>query len=120
MTDLQLSSLGGESYDSGSTVRGVGLADEIATCFEVADELVHGLLGDLHLVGDFGQAAPVERRVAEQGDVGWLEVVVAGPDDSFEVLGPDPLPHETHRCPDVPGPFLILTGHDGQVTLPWR
>ena len=55
--------------DSGAAVDGVGFTGEVSVLFEVAEEVVDRLLGDLELVGESGGALPIERGVAEHPDV---------------------------------------------------
>lgn len=79
---FELATLWGEVNDPGAAVDGVGLTGEVSVLFEVAEEVVDRLLGDLELVGESGGALPVEGGVAERSDVRGVEIVVAGREDA--------------------------------------
>jgi hypothetical protein len=91
----------GETNDSRSAVGGIWLAREVAALFEVGEQFVNGLLGDLKLVGDLGRASPVECGIAEHRNVGSRDVVVSGGCDAGVVSLPHPLPRHAHEGPDV-------------------
>ena len=93
----------GEPHDSRSAVGRVGLAYQVAALLHVGEEVVDGLLGDLHLLGDLDRPQPAEGRVAEQRDVGRVEVVVAGSAYAVEDLPAHPLPSCGHQGADVRG-----------------
>ncbi len=63
---LQSFALWRQPHEAGATVGGVGFAHEVAEVLEVTDQLVHRLLGDLHPLGDVGQAITVESGVANR------------------------------------------------------
>src|SRR5690606_11986205 len=98
---LEPPTLVGQSHEARAAVRRIGLAQEIAALLEVADELVDGLLGNLHALGDVGEPAAVEARITEQADVRRVHVVVPRTRGRREVLLPHPLPHDAHRVADV-------------------
>lgn len=61
---LESLAFGRDSYDAGAPVGWVALAGDVPDAFEVAEELVDGLLGDLELIGELGWALPVDAGVA--------------------------------------------------------
>jgi hypothetical protein len=95
---LETFALRGESDDTGTSVGGVGLAGDVASVFEVAEEVVDGLLGDLELIGKLGRALSIEGGVAEHPDVRRSHIVVPRGGDSGNDLLPDPLPPVPHAC----------------------
>jgi len=98
---LKSTSFWGESNDAGAAVVGIGLAGEVAVVFEVAEQVVDGLLGDLELLGELRWALLVQAGIAEQCDMGRVHIVVSGCDDAREDLLPQPLPGEAHHRADV-------------------
>ena len=100
---FQASAAFGEPHDSRSPVGRVGLAYQVAALFHVGEEVVDGLLGDLHPLGDLDGPQSAEGRVAEQSDVGRVEVVVTGSAYAVEDLLADPLPSGEHQGADVRG-----------------
>jgi hypothetical protein len=94
---LESATLRGEANDAGPTVFGIRFTCEVAVVFELAEQVVDGLLGDLELVGEFGGTLPVEAWMAEKSDMGRTDVVVSGCDDAGEDLFPHRLPGNAHH-----------------------
>ncbi len=46
-------SFGGESYEAGASVRGIDFPGDVTARFEVAEQVVHRLTGDLQLLREF-------------------------------------------------------------------
>ena len=83
-------------------VERVGLTGEVAAPFEVAQKVVDRLLGDVDLVGQLRGAKPVDGGMAEDTDVGGVQVVVPGREHAGVDLLPDPLPDAPQHGADVP------------------
>ena len=79
----------------------IRFAGEVPALLEMAQQIVDRLSGDPQLLCNLRGALAIEGGVAEESDVGRVQVVVAGGADSREDLLAHELPAKTQQCAQV-------------------
>jgi hypothetical protein len=91
---LKRAALGCELENASPTVVGVDDTLQVASPLEVADELIHGLLGDLHVIRDLRRPSTLQSGIPKYGDVGAIEVVETSGTNVGIDLFTSPLPDQ--------------------------
>src|SRR5829696_1576127 len=72
---LKRSAQGCELDNARPSVIGIDDTLQVASPLEVADELIHGLLRDLHIIRDLCRPLTLQSGIPKHGDVGLIEVL---------------------------------------------